>query len=123
MAGYASQFLGGGGNAFGIGDKIGKNVSNFDRDARGFIDKNPWTLGAAGYGMKAAGLVGKPSIGVQAFTDPSKAFGGLAGGAASGLVGASKGKDFLSSFLGRSGFGAGSGGGALLGGIAGSLFK
>ena len=122
MSGYASQFLGGGGNPFGIGDKIGKNVSNFDRDARGTIKKNPWTLGATGYGLDAAGLLDKPSIGIQALSDPSKAFGGLAGGAVGGLVGANKGKDFLSNFLGRSGFGAGPGG-ALLGGIAGSLFK
>ena len=120
MAGYGS-FLGSG--FASIGDKIGENVSNFDKDSRGFLKKNPWALGAAGYGMKAAGLLDNPSIGLQALSEPSKAFGGLAGGAASGLVGASKGKDFLSSFLGRSGFGAGSGGGALLGGIAESLFK
>ena len=122
MNGYASQFLGSSGNPFGIGDKIGKNVSNFDRDARGFIDKHPWALGATGYGMKAAGLLDKPSIGIQAFTDPSKAFGGLAGGAASGLVGANKGKGFLRSFLGSKGLLGGSGS-SPLGGIVGSLFK
>jgi hypothetical protein len=121
MAGYGS-FLGSG--FASLGDKIGENVSNFDKDSRGFIKKNPWALGAAGYGMKAAGLLDNPSIGAQAFSDPSKAFGGLAGGAVGGLVGAGKGRDFLSGFLGRNGLlgGAGSGAG-VVGGLAGSLFK
>ena len=119
MSGYG-KFLGGG--FASLGDKVGENVSNFDKDSRGFIKKNPWVLGGAGYGMKAAGLLDNPSIGLGALSDPSKGFGGLAGNAVGGLVGANKGKDFLSSFLGKSGFGAGSGG-ALLGGIAKGLFK
>tara|TARA_R100000458_G_C8141163_1_gene152297 strand:+ start:111 stop:452 length:342 start_codon:yes stop_codon:yes gene_type:complete len=111
MAGYGS-FLGGGLGS--IGEKVGENISNFDKDSRGFIKKNPWALGATGYGMKAAGLLDNPSIGLSALSEPTKAFGGLAGNAIGGLAGAGKGKDFLSGFLGRKG---------LLGGIAGGLGK
>ena len=150
MAGYGS-FLGSG--FASIGDKIGENVSNFDKDSRGFLKKNPWALGAAGYGMKAAGLLDNPSIGLQALSEPSKAFGGLAGDAVSGLIGAGRGKDFLGNFLQKKGLFGGIGGASggtpgwashivgnvspgaglvgkgsgvapsFIGGIAGSLFK
>ena len=140
MAGYGS-FLGSG--FASLGDKIGENVSNFDKDSRG----------AAGYGMKAAGLLDNPSIGLQALSEPSKAFGGLAGDAVGGLIGAGRGKDFLGNFLQKKGLfggiggasggtpgwashivgnvspgaglvGKGSGGApSFIGGIAGSLFK
>ncbi len=125
MAGYG-KFLGGG--FASLGDKIGENVSNFDKDSRGFLKKNPWALGAAGYGLKAAGLLDNPSVGLSALSEPSKAFGGLAGNAIGGLVGAGKGKDFLSGFLGRKGLLGGSGSGSggapgFMSGIAGGLGK
>ena len=143
MAGYGS-FLGSG--FASLGDKIGENVSNFDKDSRGFIKKNPWALGAAG-------LLDNPSIGLQALSEPSKAFGGLAGDAVGGLIGAGRGKDFLGNFLQKKGLFGGIGGASggtpgwashivgnvspgaglvgkgsgvapsFIGGIAGSLFK
>ncbi len=53
----------------------GEAIMGADREARGFIKKNPWSLGAVGYGLKETGALDKPAPGLRGLG----AIGGLAG--------------------------------------------
>jgi hypothetical protein len=52
----------------------GEAIMGADREARGFIKKNPWSLGAVGYGLKATGALDQPAPGLRGLD----AIGGLA---------------------------------------------
>ena len=61
-----------GGDAFRSTEK---NIRGADREARGFIKRNPWSLGAVGYGLKGTGALDQPAPGLRGLG----AIGGLAG--------------------------------------------
>ena len=52
----------------------GEAIMGADREARGFIKKNPWTLGGVGYGLKETGALDQPPPGLRGLG----AIGGLA---------------------------------------------
>ena len=72
----------------------GEAIMGADREARGFIKKNPWALGGVGYGLKGIGALDQPAPGLRglgaigglaSFGDQSESkspfpIGGLAGG-------------------------------------------
>ena len=53
----------------------GEAIMGADREARGFIKRNPWSLGAVGYGLKETGALDQPAPGLRGLG----AIGGLAG--------------------------------------------
>ena len=62
----------------------GEAIMGADREARGFIKKNPWTLGGVGYGLSATVALDQPfglegSFGDQSESKSPFPIGGLVG--------------------------------------------